>query len=147
MLTRQHVPSGILNFGGQVLVFGDTTLTIAVADPEQRQRAVASLPLHNASASTTGQSERFVEVDGQRFGHVIDPTTGWPAAAWGSVTVVHQDAMVADILSTALFVLGPARGLQWANDHDVAALFLVPSDTGLDYLPSRRMKCSRLLFE
>jgi thiamine biosynthesis lipoprotein len=131
-LVRLGVAGAILNFGGQVLVLGDSTLMADVAHPRHRFRPAASLRLHNASASTTSQSEHFVEVDGRRLGHVLDPRTGTPVPAWGSVTVVHSDPMVADILSTALFVMGPGEGLRWLEGRSIAALFLVSSGDSVE---------------
>lgn len=124
-LRQSGVEGAILNFGGQILVLGDTTLLVDVAHPRQRFHPVARLRLREASGSTTSQSERFVEAGGRRLGHVLDPRTGVPAADWGSVTVVHPDPMVADILSTALFVMGPEEGKRWAAGRGVAALFLI----------------------
>jgi FAD:protein FMN transferase len=131
-LVRLGASGAILNFGGQVLVLGDTTLVVQVAHPRHRFQPVAGLRLTNASASTTSQSERFVEVGGRRLGHVLDPRTGTPVPAWGSVTVVHPDPMIADILSTALFVMGPAEGLRWLQGRPIAALFLVSSGDSLE---------------
>lgn len=131
VLRAEGVRSGFVDFGGQVLVFGSGSdvggaRTIGVAHPRHRDRQVASLRLRDASAATSGQSERFVDVNGQRFGHVLDPRSGRPVPAWGSVTVVARDPFVADVLSTALFVMGPNAGLAWVDAHpDVAALFLV----------------------
>ena len=119
------VEGAILNFGGQVVVLGDTTLDVDVADPRQRFRPVARLRVTNASVSTTSQSERFLDVGGRRLGHVLDPRTGVPVLNWGSVTVVHPDPMIADILSTALFVMGPEAGVPWCETHGIAALFLI----------------------
>jgi thiamine biosynthesis lipoprotein len=124
-LVRLGASGAILNFGGQVLVLGDTALVVEVAHPRHRFQPVAGFRLTNASASTTSQSERFVEVGGRRLGHVLDPRTGTPVPAWGSVTVVHPDPMIADILSTALFVMGPADGMRWLQGRSIAALFLV----------------------
>ena len=51
----------------------------------------------------------------KRLGHILDPRTGQPAIDWGVVTVVAEDPLIADVLSTALFVLGPERGMQLAE--------------------------------
>ena len=131
-LVRLGASGAILNFGGQVLVLGDTTLVVEVAHPQHRFQPVTSLRLTNASASTTSQSERFVEVGGRRLGHVLDPRTGTPVPAWGSATVVHPDPMIADILSTALFVMGPVEGMRWLQGRPIAALFLVASGDSLE---------------
>lgn len=131
---RAHgVTSAMLNFGGQVLVLGrDETgrdWAVPVAHPARRGEPAAMLRLRDRSASTSSQSERFVEAGGYRLGHVLDPRSGRPVAAWGSVTVVAADPMLADILSTALLVLGPDQALAWGRDRrDVAVLVLEERD-------------------
>ncbi|MBP0656921.1 FAD:protein FMN transferase, partial [Mycobacterium tuberculosis] len=66
------------------------------------------IALLGLSVATSGDYRRYVEHDGQRYAHTIDPRTGYPAAhALASVTVIHRDCMMADALSTALTVLGP----------------------------------------
>lgn len=106
----------LLDFGGQLTLWsrdpGDRW-SIGVADPERRDRTIVRLRVGSASIATTGASERGVQVDGERMGHVIDPRTAAPVPAWGSVTVVTDDPLAADVLSTALFVLGPDTALQW----------------------------------
>ena len=112
---RAHgVSSGLLDFGGQLLVFG-TPRTVSIADPIERQRARFSLSLKDASLACSGDSERGL--------HLLDPRTGRPCEAWGEVAVVALSGFEADVLSK-LFVLGPERGLAWADAHGVAALFL-----------------------
>src|SRR5512143_2751843 len=102
--------SGLLDLGGQILVFGQKT-AVDVASPLDRNRTVATLHLKGASASTSGNSERGVAVNGRRVGHLLDPRTGEPARDFGSVTVVAKDGLTADVLSTAFFVLGEKEGL------------------------------------
>lgn len=108
-------PSGLLDFGGQLLAWGEPR-PAAIADPGDRGRARVLLRLENASLSTSGCSER-----GR---HILDPRTGRPCPDWGAVAVVAPRALEADILSTALYVLGPSEGPAWARRHGVAALFL-----------------------
>jgi thiamine biosynthesis lipoprotein len=83
-----------------------------------------TLRLRSGSVATTAQSERYVDVGGERYGHVLDPRTGRPVPALGSVTVVAADPVVADILSTALFVMGPEAGRRWAAGRKEGILFL-----------------------
>jgi thiamine biosynthesis lipoprotein len=129
------IASASLNFGGQVAVFGAGPergrWLIPVAHPAHRHRPVASLRVADASVSTSAQSERYVAVNGTRYGHILDPRTGRPVPPWGSVTVVHRDPLAADVLSTALFVLGPEAGAAYARQHGIAALFLVQRGGGL----------------
>jgi thiamine biosynthesis lipoprotein len=118
-LAAHGLTSALLDFGGQVLALGANTngqrWAVPVAHPSRRLEPVARLALRDRSASTSAQSERFVEVGGRRYGHILDPRTGRPVPAWGSVTVVAADPLVADILSTALLVLGPEAALRWAR--------------------------------
>jgi thiamine biosynthesis lipoprotein len=102
--------SGLLDLGGQILAFGEET-SVDIADPRERSRTVARLRLADASASTSGNSERSLVANGRRIGHLLDPRTGEPAADFGSVTVVAPTGFVADVLSTAFFVLGPSDAL------------------------------------
>jgi thiamine biosynthesis lipoprotein len=129
-LRADGVDAALFDFGGQVLALGAPEgaqgWAVAVADPRDRSRPALRLLLRNVSASTSAQSERFVTVAGARYGHILDPRTGRPVPAWGSVTVIAADPLEADIVSTALFVLGPEQGLAWANRHpELGAIFLV----------------------
>jgi thiamine biosynthesis lipoprotein len=70
-------------------------------------------------------------VEGHQVGHVLDPRTGRPVPGWGSVTVVTDDPLVADVLSTALFVMGPEQALEWAGQYPDVGVVVVRSATGL----------------
>jgi thiamine biosynthesis lipoprotein len=120
-LREHHIASAFLNFGGQVLALGadrGADWVVPVAHPGRRHDEAARLRLRDRSASTSSQSERFVDADGRRLGHVLDPRSGEPVPAWGSVTVVAEDPALADVLSTALLVLGPDAALAWAESRD-----------------------------
>jgi len=132
-LLRRHVTAGRLNFGGQVLVIGPdpsgADWPVPVAHPARRAEPAAWLHLRDRSASTSSQSERFVTIGGKALGHVLDPRTGRPVPAWGSVTVVAEDPGAADAVSTALLVLGPEEGSKWAEGRDdLGILFLIERD-------------------
>jgi thiamine biosynthesis lipoprotein len=121
--------SATLDFGGQISVLGSPgdggAWPVEVAHPSRRDVGLTRLRLRDRSAATSSASERFIEIDGVRYGHIVDPRSGWPVPAWGSVTVVAEDPLVADILATALFVLGPEEGLALAEDWtDIGVLLL-----------------------
>ncbi len=143
-LRAAGIPRAFADFGGQWLAIGgrsdENPWPVAVAHPARRDKAVAWVGLRDASIATSGQSERSVRVGDTRLGHILDPRTGRPVSAWGSVTVLAQDPLAADVLATALFVLGPAEGLRWAEANDVAALFLVARDGRLERRASRLMR-------
>lgn len=124
VLFDHGIARATLDLGGQLLVIGDEPRTVAVADPVVRDRTFMTLRVADVSVSTSGQSERGIDVDGTRHGHLLDPRTGRPVPDWGSVTVVHPDPLAADVLTTALFVLGPEQGPALADRLGVAALFV-----------------------
>ena len=117
-----------IDFGGQMAVSGeasDRPWTVGVAHPARRDRAVLELALAAGSMATSGGSERdLILEDGSRIGHIIDPRNGRPVIRSASVTVWHESAFVADVLSTALYVMGPDQGIAWAAARGVAACFI-----------------------
>jgi thiamine biosynthesis lipoprotein len=104
----------IINFGGQIAVRG--VYKVAIAHPLHRDRPLLTLTLRDASLSTSSCSEKS--------SHIIDPASGEALPARGSVSIIDPSAFRADALSTALYVMGPQRGLAWARAHDVTAIFI-----------------------
>lgn len=115
----------VLNFGGQIAVRG--AQQVSIAHPLHRDRPLVDLTLRDASLSTSSGSEKAFVVNGRHFSHLIDPATGQALPPRGSVSVIDRSALRADALSTALFVMGPERGLAWARAHGVVAIFISES--------------------
>ncbi len=134
VLQARGVRSALLDFGGQLLAYGegpdDGGFRVGVAPPDARDGAAVVLRLKDASLSTSGNAERGVPAERGGGGHLLDPATGAPAGYPGSVTVMARKGADADALSTALFVMGPVRGLAWAKRHDVDVLYLERDATG-----------------
>jgi thiamine biosynthesis lipoprotein len=91
-----------------------------------RASPLVRLRLHDASLGTSGASLQFVEVEGRRYGHVIDPRTGWPASGVLSASVVADDAASADALSTAFLVGGEELARRYCKTHTNVAVFITP---------------------
>ncbi|HEY1908068.1 MAG TPA: FAD:protein FMN transferase [Myxococcaceae bacterium] len=123
VLVAAGVRDALLDFGGQLLVVGRPR-SVALAAPDDRHRATLSFLLGPGSLSSSGTSEH-----GR---HILDPESGVPSPAWGSVSVVAADGLTADVLSTALYVMGPERGRAWADAHHVAAVFQRPGRPPLE---------------
>jgi thiamine biosynthesis lipoprotein len=99
--------------------------------------AAVVVALHGLSVATSGDYRRYFQHLGQRASHTLDPRTGYPIDnGVASVTVLHQECMAADALSTALTVLGPQDGMRFAEQEGLAARFLVRRDAGLEELCS-----------
>lgn len=124
-----------LDLGGQAAVWGPAAgegWELAVADPRDRRRPVVALTLGGGSLATSGNSERGLRIGGERRGHLLDPRTGEPAPDFGSLTVWAPDPVLADCLSTGLYVLGPEAAFEWAADHPgFEVLVIQPRPGGL----------------
>jgi thiamine biosynthesis lipoprotein len=126
VLRTKGVRRALINFGGQIGVFGDQPW-ITIADPEHRDTPAVGLLLANRSISTSSGSEKSFKSGSRVFTHLIDPRTGEALPPRGSVSVIDKSALTADILSTALYVMGPEEGLKWAQEHNVPAVFITQS--------------------
>ena len=123
---------GLLDLGGNLLVFGSAVGdSVAVVAPDDPGRTVAMLPLGAGAVATSGQYERFVEIDGRAYGHILDPRSGLPVPRAGSATVAAPSGRLADALATAVFVLGPQQGLALAARFaGTTCLFVEPDGAG-----------------
>lgn len=122
----------LVDFGGQVAVSGpgaDGPWPVDIAHPERRAEPAAKLRLSGGSTATSGPSDRDLRPhDGRRIGHILDPRSGRPVLRSASVTVWHEQAFVADVLSTALYVMGADAGTTWARERGLAAAYLIADD-------------------
>jgi thiamine biosynthesis lipoprotein len=139
----------VIDLGGQVMVSGACgTRGIDIAHPRQRHDVMARLHLRSGSTATSGNSERGVMVNGVSYGHLLDPTTGRPAADWGAVTVVASDPVAADCLATALFVMGPRRGAEWLRDQPgIEAVFAETDDESMIITATPGLRGRLVVFE
>ncbi|MFZ5815135.1 MAG: FAD:protein FMN transferase [Bacillota bacterium] len=114
---RAHgVTRGLVDAGGNMLALGlradGSPWRIGIQHPRRPDRVLAVIPLSDQAIATSGDYQQFFEQGGKRYHHVLDPRTGEPASGVLSVTVLAPTAVEADLLSTALFVLGPERGME-----------------------------------
>jgi len=134
----QGVHSAYVNLGGNVKALGGKSPTepwsVGLQHPTQpRGTSFAALSITDESVVTSGSYERFTTVDGHRYHHIIDPRTGWPAdSGLLSVTVVCENSMQADALSTAAFVLGLADAQHLLQSQPTQAVFV--TDNGDVYI-------------
>jgi FAD:protein FMN transferase len=102
---------------------------IGIENPLQPSERIATVRLRNRALGTSGTAHQYFEENGRRYGHVMDPRRGEPAGELASVSVIASDAATADALSTALFVLGLDKAIEFCDNHsDIAALIVLNSD-------------------
>ncbi len=119
LLIEKGVTAGIINASGDMNTWGKQAngkeWTVAITNPMNKNNAFAILPLKQGAVVTSGDYEKFVEFNGIRYAHIINPKTGYPATGIISVTVFAPSAELADALATAVFVLGKDVGLDRIN--------------------------------
>jgi thiamine biosynthesis lipoprotein len=131
----------IVDVGGGLRLLGrrpdGSPWRVALRHPRDPGRFLAKLHLGDAAVSTSGDYEKYFEYQGVRYHHLLDPATGMPARRAVAVTVVGPSAEAADAWSTALFVLGPGKGMPLlAKLPGYHALFVLEGKGGLQLLPS-----------
>jgi thiamine biosynthesis lipoprotein len=107
----------------------DTPWKIGVKDPLYEDRRVGQILLRDRALGTSGAQFQSFRHQGRRYGHILDPRTGWPAAGVLSVTVLAPTAAEADALSTAFYVMGPDAAEAYCRSHPaVAMIMFCPSE-------------------
>ncbi len=130
-LEASNVRGAVISIGGSVLTYGDKGNDkgwhIAIQDPRGEQGSMLGIidVDGNVMVSTSGDYEKYFEVDGKRYHHIFDPRTGYPADnGLISVTIVSDNGMLSDVMSTACFVMGLEDGMEYANKKGVEAIFV-----------------------
>ena len=113
--------------GGQKLQRPEEGWAVAVRHPEQSERILGTLRLHHQSLGTSGPANQFFYFKGKRYGHIIDPRTGWPTDGMLSITILHPQAGWADALATGLYVLGVEQAINYCQSNpDTALVAILP---------------------
>jgi len=112
-LEKKGVTRAIVHAGGDMVVFqkgAGEPFTVGIQHPREK-KLLGEARLYNGAVATSGDYERFFMKGKTRYHHILDPKTGFPANRSQAVTVIAKDPTEADALSTAVFVLGPKRGM------------------------------------
>jgi thiamine biosynthesis lipoprotein len=124
------VEGAVISVGGSILTYGEkadkTKWKVGIVNPFDTSLQLGTLSLDGGlCVSTSGDYERYVEVSGKRYHHIMNPATGYPAdSGVHSVTIVSESGALSDALSTACFVLGTDKGLKLARQYNAEALFV-----------------------
>lgn len=137
-LEQQGVQNYMVEIGGEIRLKGinrdGVKWRIAIEKPVANERSVQEIISPGEMAmATSGDYRNYFEQDGIRYSHIIDPHTGMPINnRVVSVTVLHPSCMTADGLATGLMVLGEEQGMAVAEQHHLAVLMMVKTDTGFE---------------
>ncbi len=127
VLRERGVASALVDAGGDVSVGnappGETGWLVAIRSFDAEGARQRGIRLENASVATSGDAYRFVEIDGVRYSHIVDPSTGIGLTIRRAATVVAPNGALADALASSLCVLGAKRGFSFIREYDgVSAL-------------------------
>lgn len=122
----------LINAGGTVLAgvnSDNDKYKVGIQDPNNASGIIATLNLSNSMVTSSGGYERFYEYDGQKYHHILDPNTKMPANYMKSVSVITDDAILGDVLSTTLFLMSVEDGQKFIEQFDnVEAIWYTNDD-------------------
>lgn len=131
LLRERGIQRAAISAGGDIYLLGKKSSGLWVVDiehPRWEGRTLEQFSAENISIATSGDAKQFVVRNGKRYGHILNPITGRPVNRCQSVTIVTASSALADAYATAVFVMGPEKGIQWVNDKAGVEALIVNSD-------------------
>ena len=134
VIKEYSITSAFFNIGGNVATIGakpdGSRWNVGIRHPRKANGLLGVVSIVNKSVVTSGDYERYyIAGDGRRYHHIINPTTGYPAdSGLISVTIVADSSMVADVLSTAVFVAGLEKGLDIIKKYSGIEAIMIDND-------------------
>ena len=111
LLMNEGAQHGLVNLGGDIRVIGPQSdgspWSMGIRHPRQDDAIIASIPISGGALATSGDYERFFVDGGERFCHILNPKTGWPAQHWQSISVIAPVCVAAGAISTTAMLKGP----------------------------------------
>lgn len=138
---QNKVSEGIIDLGGNLLVFGDRDYTIGIKKPFCDGEFAATVKLRNKTVVTSGTYERYIKKDGVHYHHILDPDTGYACQSdLSSATIIGNSSLDADALSTVCILIGLDNAMQLIeNTADTEAIF-IGTDEKLHYTSGLNLK-------
>lgn len=122
---QMGVMHGLVDLAGDIRIIGDKAdqsgWAIGIRNPKQPDQAIKTLLLHQGAMTTSGNYERYMDIDGQRYCHILNPKTGWPVNHWASVTILAPQCLVAGSIAT-IAMLNQQDSRSWLCDMQVPHL-------------------------
>ncbi len=129
IFAENGVTRAVCSLGGNVLLVGDNggrPWNVGIRHPLDSERIIGTVKVSDTSVVTSGGYERYFERGGVRYHHILDPVTGYPSdSGIISATIVSEDDRLADALSTAVYVMGVEKALEYREKHGGFDMILV----------------------
>ena len=138
VLAEQGIQHGLVNFAGDLRALGPhadgTPWMVGITHPRKQNQVKGYVQLTRGALATSGDYERFIEVDGTRYCHIINPKTGWPIDTFQSVTTLTQSCLVAGSLSTIAMLFGGIKAKKLLDQDEVSSI-IIDQKGDISFLP------------
>ncbi|MGN1276461.1 MAG: FAD:protein FMN transferase [Floccifex sp.] len=124
--------NGFINAGGNVVLLGKKDWHIGIQDPDSNESLLDFQTNEDVCIVTSGDYQRYYTINNQKYSHIIDPDTGYPANLHRSVTVIAKDSAIADAYSTLLFCLSVEDGMKLLEDSDIQAIWITNQESSIE---------------
>jgi thiamine biosynthesis lipoprotein len=118
LCSSMSISNGIVNLGGDIKIIGphvdSSPWHIGIRDPKDKNFVSSVVQLHSGAMASSGDYERCIDIDGKRYGHILNPKTGWPVQHFASITVISDFCVLAGSAST-IAMLKEKEGIAWLN--------------------------------
>ncbi|MEW6196552.1 MAG: FAD:protein FMN transferase [Bacteroidota bacterium] len=111
LLSNFGIKEYLINVGGEIFTRGNNW-KIGIQHPRKENELLGAINANGMGISTSGDYEQYFKKDGRRYSHLLNPLTGYPADECEAVTIIAKEALLADALSTGVFILGPKKGME-----------------------------------
>jgi thiamine biosynthesis lipoprotein len=138
ILQHRGITSAAVNAGGDMYLLGrkiERPWRIGIQHPRNSQDILTTVSVSDRAVVTSGDYERFFEIDGVRYHHIFDPKSGLPSRLCRSVTIITENVALGDALATAIFVLGPQAGLKLLKEYPQSEALIMAADGSLHKSP------------
>ncbi|MCP4121856.1 MAG: SUMF1/EgtB/PvdO family nonheme iron enzyme [Bacteroidetes bacterium] len=128
LMKENGIVRAAVSAGGDITLLGEKSSgpwLIGVENPRWPDKYLQQFLLSDMSVATSGDYERFIEREGKRYGHILDPNSGYPVEHCQSATIITRNAVKADAYATAVFVKGPLDGIEWVNQRPLTEALVV----------------------
>jgi len=131
ILEKNKINSALIDAGGDVLLLGrkiDDNWVIGIRDPRDANGIIGTLKVNDCFVFTSGDYERYFMIEGKRYHHIVNPSTGYPAREIASATVIVKDGMEGDCITTALVAMGLEKAREYIKNNNLEALLVDTSE-------------------
>ncbi len=147
-LQHSGIQNALVSIGGDMKAIGSkqgTPWNIGIQSPKQPNQVLARLTLYSGeSVVTSGTYQRYFEWQGQRFSHILNPNTGYPANSFASVTVIHPNAITADAAATAILIAGTEQWRHIAQNLGIHYVLAIDQNGNLFHTEAMAQRLSLL---